>query len=196
MAAAETVTQAELGRDLGVTRQRVNNLVRAGRIVLDENGRIDPVRAKAAIAAAADPRKGRNGRSIMTEPASAETGAGASRDNHAPADDDGAAAARNLYSKARAAKEANEARLAELRLHERLGDLVDAKTVRAEQFRAARAVRNAVLAVPARLGLGRGERDLVRRELEKALEAVSDAFSGNGIGGDGASDGDDVRRVV
>jgi hypothetical protein len=85
---------------------------------------------------------------------------------------------------ARAAREAYNAKLAELNFRERAKQLVDAGTVRARAFENARAVRDAVLGLPNKIGAElAAETDPVKvqnlliLELTRVLEELATAAS-------------------
>ena len=60
------ISQSEYARQRGVSRQYVNRLVRQGVIAL-ENGKIDPARADAALAARRDPARPERRKAINTD---------------------------------------------------------------------------------------------------------------------------------
>ncbi|MGL4233158.1 MAG: hypothetical protein ACRCWJ_17460 [Casimicrobium sp.] len=53
----ERLNQSQYAQRIGVSRQRVSDLVKAGKIAKDENGKIDPIAADIALARVADPSK-------------------------------------------------------------------------------------------------------------------------------------------
>lgn len=85
------------------------------------------------------------------------------------------------YTKARTAREAYNAQLARLEYEERSGKLVNADEVKAEAFRLARTVRDAMMNIPDRVSAElAGEMDarnihaLLTDEIRKAMESLID----------------------
>lgn len=92
----------------------------------------------------------------------------------------GAAAA---YVKARAVREAMNAKIAKLDLEEKAGRLIDAEQVKNEAFKAARAVRDSLLNIPDRLApeLAAETNQFkvharLLEEMRRALEGLASAF--------------------
>jgi phage terminase Nu1 subunit (DNA packaging protein) len=84
------------------------------------------------------------------------------------------------YSKAKADREGWLAKIAELEYHQKRARLVDAEEVRRELFSRSRAIRERLLAIPARLAPGllgvetaREMEDRLREELVSALQDLS-----------------------
>lgn len=94
------ITQAELARRLKVSRASVSKAVKAGRIVADDDGLFDPVEAEMQWLSNTRP----------SAKAKRKAGAGS-------------------YAEARARKEAALARMAELRLAQAEGDLIEREAV-------------------------------------------------------------------
>lgn len=142
--ATARVTQAELARQLEVSRQAVNDLVRRGIIEVGQDGRIDLELARVALANRVRP-SGKTAAALGTPPpvaqgiAIAPPGADATPDTGVS------------YHVAKTLREAAEAKIAQLRLGELRGELVRADTVRAETARLAASLRESLLQLPARL---------------------------------------------
>ncbi len=96
----DLISQAEYGRRKGVTRQRINTLVKEGVINLVE-GHVDPIAADAAIEKAGDPCRAKK-----IKPT------------------------RGDFYAARAAKEVALAELREMEVKEKKGDLVNAEELK------------------------------------------------------------------
>jgi hypothetical protein len=109
----------------GVALSAVQKALDAGRITAQKSGKIDPKAADKAWDQATDPSKQRG-------------------KQRAPASES--------FAMARAAREAYNAKLAELNFRQRAGQLVDAATVRRRAFENARVVRDALLLLPDSIG--------------------------------------------
>lgn len=122
------VSIREFARRKGVSDMAVRKAIERGEVVKEADGSIDPARNahwQPRLTVAAEPRP---------EPASEERLSGIPD-----------------YAKSRAIREAYAARLAKLEFDERSGKLVSADAVRIEQFRIARALRDRLLQLPAKL---------------------------------------------
>jgi phage terminase Nu1 subunit (DNA packaging protein) len=88
------------------------------------------------------------------------------------------------YKRAQAKREAHRAVLAELEVNEKQGKLIPVEQVRADADRAARIVRDTLLAFPDRVSallIGQDERRMaatLRAEIRSALQRISDAIEG------------------
>lgn len=85
------------------------------------------------------------------------------------------------YTKARTAREAYNAQLARLEYEERSGKLVNADEVKAEAFKLARTVRDAMMNIPDRISAelvgqtdARDIHALLSSEIRKAMESLID----------------------
>lgn len=164
--ARPTMSRAEYARHRGVSRPAVTKAVQAGRIPLEPDGRIDPMRADAAWRANTDPSKP----SAATAP---PMGIGP----EAPAGESTIAASPMSYADARALREYNLARLADLEFRKQSATLVEVDEVRDVAFRTARAARDLILAAPDRLApllTGQTDQAVVFRMLTEDLTRVCD----------------------
>jgi hypothetical protein len=163
------LSQAEWARRAGFSRQYANKLVRRG-VVRLVDGRVDPAQAAAALAALrqpARPERRTGGRDVGGR--GGEDGNGAGADGVRPEPPRaplpfpgggggigngfgaGAADLPTLLLKSRIKSEVERARLLELRARAQAGRLLPADAVEAAAFARARAVRDALLALPDRL---------------------------------------------
>ena len=138
---AELITQAEYARRRDVSRQYIHRLVTQGKIPTDELKRIDPDVADAVLAQLADPARRLNDMPDDTDGIPAE-----SYEGEAPAEPAGNG--HTSFAKFRSAREAYQAKLAQLDYEERAGKLVKKEEVEREAYDAARLIRDRFLAVP------------------------------------------------
>lgn len=140
---AELVSQSEYARRRDVSRQYVNKLVQQGRIPTDEKKRIDPDTADAVLQMDADPARRLNDpeQENVPDPANSfeEEAAG------------GASGGHTSFARFRSAREAYQAKLAQLDYEERAGQLLRKSEVERETFDVARQVRDRFLALPQEL---------------------------------------------
>jgi hypothetical protein len=167
---AELVSQSEYARRKNVSRQYINRLVQQGKIPADEEKRIDPDLADAVLAQLADPARRLNGGTEEeTDPVPAddyeEENAGS-----APAN------GHTSFAKFRSAREAYQAKLAQLDYEERAGKLVKKDEVEREAFDISRQLRDRFLSLPQELaGTLVGMSD--EKEIAKFLRAkIRDAL--------------------
>lgn len=143
----------------GVSSMAVSKAIKAGRIKKNANGKIDVAQADADWEAntkpqmhsppTTPPKRGKRGKASSVEIEIAS------------------------YGESRARREAANAELAELERDRLRGVLIDADTVRNEAFTAARAVRNTLQAIPARLSAilaGETDSKKIFRILEDAID--------------------------
>lgn len=138
---AELITQAEYARRRDVSRQYIHRLVTQGKIPTDELKRIDPDVADAVLAQLADPARRLNDMPEDTDGLPAE-----SYETETPAEPAGNGHA--SFAKFRSAREAYQAKLAQLDYEERAGKLVRKEDIEREAYDAARLIRDRFLAVP------------------------------------------------
>ncbi|MET4695015.1 hypothetical protein [Endozoicomonas lisbonensis] len=129
------LSQSEFAKRQGWSRQYVGKLVRSGKITLI-NGKIDSERALAAIKAQSEPST-----ELRTRPRSEAVLPSAPTDSRQAVD----------FVTARTMREAFRAKMARMEYEEKAGKLTDASKVKADAFRAARIVRDALLGLPDRL---------------------------------------------
>lgn len=177
MASAQSIataraTQAELARQLGVSRQAINDLVKRRVLDVGQDGRIDVEMARVALANRVRPSsKTAAALTSPTAPAIAVPAPPA-----APSAPDTVTS----YHVAKTLREAAEAKIAQLKLSEMQGQLVRAETVRAETARLAAALRESILQLPARLTPVLAAEsdpaklhDLLERELHQVLAQLT-----------------------
>lgn len=143
----------------GVTLRAVQKALETGRIQKSKDGKIDAASADVSWNESTDPSKQRGDTSSTSE----------------------------AFAKARAAREAYNAKLAQLNYEQRSGNLVDSSAVRRRAFENARAVRDVLLNIPNRIsGELAGETDpakvhtMLTVEITRALEELTSARSSVG----------------
>lgn len=134
---ATWVTQAEYAKHRGVSRQAVHKALRAGRIVVGEDGKIDQEAADAAWKGNSSPQM---------QPGSLNGGAGQPRQRESVGDSSALS-----YAQARSVREGWQARLARLEYEERVGVLLNRDEVKVAVFNKDRRVRDLLLALPDRV---------------------------------------------
>ncbi|QQG36834.1 MAG: hypothetical protein HYS17_03420 [Micavibrio aeruginosavorus] len=140
---AELITQAEYARRRDVSRQYIHRLVTQGKIPTDELKRIDPEIADAVLAQLSDPARRLN---EMPE----ETESAAEIYDQDPATEP-AGNGHASFAKFRSAREAYQAKLAQMDYEERAGKLVRKEEIDREAFEAARLIRDRFLSLPQEL---------------------------------------------
>jgi len=138
------LSQREYARSRGLSHQAVNKAVRSGRIPMVA-GQIDPV---AADAARAQNTRLRVDTSEPDPPTPISPGTGGLNGGHATAASERPKA---TYTAARALKEVYLAKQAKLDYERSEAKLVPVEEVRTQAFEAARAIREQLLVLPARL---------------------------------------------
>lgn len=175
-------TVREWAEAVGISRQAAYKAVTRCAIPVDEHGLVDPEQATQLYRARTRARAHR----LRPAAAPATTTRASRNAKHAPGARNDAAGAStprgngDHYMLARARRERAEAALAEMRLAEASGRLVDAQAVRAAYGARVAAVRDGLLQMPARLAaeLAReGDESSVRRMLEDAVRRVLTQFS-------------------
>ncbi len=140
---AELITQAEYARRRDVSRQYIHRLVTQGKIPTDDLKRIDPEIADAVLAQLSDPARRLN---EMPE----ETESAAEIYDQDPATEP-AGSGHASFAKFRSAREAYQAKLAQMDYEERAGKLVRKEEIDREAFEAARLIRDRLLSLPQEL---------------------------------------------
>lgn len=144
------VTQVELARELGVSKQAVNKGIKAGRIRPGADGRLDlPAsierwRATSGGTGAENGRRAHRSAESPDRPGRGEYGAQSADVPRSPGGAD--------YHVGRAVRETYLAKLARLKYEEASGRLVDGEEVKRHYFRLVRDARNSLLALADRLG--------------------------------------------
>lgn len=143
-----SVSIREFARRIGVSHTAVQKAIKAGDLSTLPSGRLDPERALAQWSAnrpmtAIKQHASPPGRSRPPAPPAVDPEAD-------PSPQKGKRSA-EAYSAARAVHEAHKARLAELTLKRKQGELVDAAAVRRRAFDYARTIRERLQAIPERV---------------------------------------------
>lgn len=136
----KTLSQAEYAKHRGVSEAAVSKAIKAKRITLTQDGRIDPVAADAQWAANSRVRAG-TGRSPA--PSTRDPSEGADEGVEKPGSND--------YWDARSRREMAEAETAEMELAKLKGELIEVKAVENVWSKTCSAVREHLLQVRARL---------------------------------------------
>lgn len=164
---------AVLARELGVRRQSVHELVKRGILHVDADGRIDVELARVAILQRVRP----SGKTARKAAAGAEPGAAATT----PAPADGGPI--TSYHVARTLREATEARIAQLELAKRRGELVNAADVERNTFKVMRMLRDRLTSIADRTAaIVAAESDVSRchaviaAEVRDCLQSTVDAL--------------------
>lgn len=148
------LTQAELARQLQVSRQSINELVSRGLLTLDASGRISLADAQLALAAnltrpdaktLAQFDPGQPGPNSTAANAAATAGSAV---DAAPPDED---SSQSTYHVARALRETFEAKLKRLRYQQETGASIELDEAKRIVFTAFRTLRDQLLNVPARI---------------------------------------------
>lgn len=175
---APKLTQAALARELAVSRQAINDLVKRGVLSVDRDGKIDLELARVAIANRVRP----SGKTAAALP----TGATAAPQPAARAAAEGTAAPDDMavtsYHVAKTLRETAEARLAQLKLSEQRGEVIRVEAVRSALGSLLAATRDSLLQIPARLAPvlaaeadAAKVHDLMQAELHQALAQLTSA---------------------
>ncbi len=160
----------------GVSHVAVLKAVKAGRIPIEADGTIDPVKADAAWERSTDPSKAKGKKAVKPGPVTeklkpvADTAIGSVRET---LKEQGLPSGGNVtFVQARTAHEIAKAHLARLRLQRMKGELVDRARATALVFRLAREERDAWANWPARVAaLIAAELGADPHAMQKALEA-------------------------
>lgn len=163
----------ELARRLGCAPSHVHKLKMRGVLAFGEDGLIEEAAARGAIEAARDPQK-----DYVRERYEGN------RPGQAPGQGPGQVSDNTTYHRAKSAREAIEARRAQVLLERLMGELVAVADVKREYFAIARTVRDGLLALPDRLaptlaveGDARQVHELLAAEIEQVLHGLSRDFS-------------------
>ncbi|MDY0063206.1 MAG: hypothetical protein RBU45_25590 [Myxococcota bacterium] len=175
---AELVTQTEFARRVGVSRQRVGQLLDDGRLPIDQRTRRIPW-AEGLAAWSADrgieaPATG----SAMTEAEALEIVRRDPPALHAPGADSAADSAANVaaqHAKARAADKVWQAKTRELRYQTLRGTLVERADVDTDSENVAALIRSTLLAIPSKLAPQLSGRILETATVEQLLAAEIEA---------------------
>jgi phage terminase Nu1 subunit (DNA packaging protein) len=158
------IKQAALARELGVSRQAINDLQARGIIPRSEDGLIDVDLARHAIGSRVHP-SGKTVEALNAPPSSPES----------RQDDE-----KMSYNLAKTLREVSEARMAQLKLRQMQGELVSMEKVRAASMRMSRMLRDSVLGVPSRIAqtlATETDSHKIEQSLQEALRRALDDIS-------------------
>jgi hypothetical protein len=177
---ARRVRQAQLARELGVTRQSINELVKRGVLPEDGDGLIDVELARVALANRVRPSS-KTAAALGTAVIGAD-GAPLPAAAPAPAAVD---TSTTSYHVAKTLREATEAKIAQLKLAELSGELIRVADVRSAYAKRAAGLREALLQLPSRLApVMAAESDqarcyqLLEQELHEVLQQITEPDGG------------------
>ena len=183
---AQRLTQAQLARELGVSRQAIHKHVDAGTLAVGDDGKIDLDQARAAMQTLHPGAKTVQALAASAPPAAAPASVSAETQVVIPAaatqflaDADEHGMSTN-YHIARTLREAEEARMARLKREEMEGQLIRLEAVRSVAANTLAATREALLQLPARLstvlaaeGSPARVHDLLQQEIHQALAQLA-----------------------
>jgi hypothetical protein len=175
------MTQAEYARHRGISRQAVSKAIRSGRIVLTQDGMIDPAAADASWRRNTDPSKPSN--SVAGNPRGAVPRARRSVTQAHSVATSGLSPGPD-YHVSRAVRETYLAKLVRLEFEVKTGKLIDAEESRHAAFQDNRRVRDLLLAIPDRTAAQLAAcpdpaecHRLLAAEIRRACEELSDEQS-------------------
>ncbi len=168
----ERIGTGELAKRLGISRQRVNDLAREGKLTREADGRWDPDRAMDELAKTLDGQQQRHARvKPRTIPQTPQQ-----------TDSEGlpmSGSAHEIFNRARAAKEVAIAKERQLDLRRRQGELLEASDVELAWTRKLTSFKERLLAIPDRLAQklaavseDREIRAILDGEIKAALRAL------------------------
>lgn len=205
--AQERLSQADYARRTGVSKQRVNQLVKDGRIPLDADGLVIVEQADANLAAMLDQRKANRDRQIAMAAAHglpAVAVAPGELPLEAPEQATDSAPRRPAqtptngatdYWEHKARREKIEADRADLAYRRAIGELVDAGEVARERFETAQLVATSLLQIPAKVAPVIAPQDPLRAErlLTEEINRVLNELAGDL---DQPAAGEDAERAA
>jgi hypothetical protein len=162
----------ELAKRLGISRQRVNDLAREGKLTREPDGRWDPDRAMDELSKTLDSRHRRRAK---VQQRGVRQDSRASESEGLPL----TGSAHEIFNRARAAKEVAIAKERQLDLRHRQGELLEASEVELAWTRKLTAFKERLLAIPDRLAQklaaiaeDREIRAILDGEIRMALKAL------------------------
>jgi hypothetical protein len=170
------VSIREAARQVGKSEAAIRKAVKSGRVTLNADGTVDVEKLRLQLAANTDPVRGGDRR----------LGAAATHANFGAAwsASDAQSRSAGTFQAARATREAFEAKLAELKYREAIGEYLRKADVELEQANLFAAVRERLLAVAHRVGpLARGAATdaeaiaLIDAEIRLAMQAGVDRYA-------------------
>lgn len=162
---ARRVTQADLARELGVSRQAVNDLVKRGVLVLGADRKLDLDAARVIVQERVRP--------------SGKTASAVAASDAAPAATEAKPDNAAAYYVAKAAREASEAGIAQLRLRQMQGELIEREPTVQATFTAFRQLRNGLTFLPRKLSgqlVGKTQPREIQQIIETEIRSALDAF--------------------
>jgi len=180
-AGVRRIKPAELARELGVSRQAINDLQKRGKLPRSDDGLVDVDLARHAIANRVRP-SGKTS-SALTAPPQQPAGIGAAGGMQADAE-------QVSYMEAKRQRESAEAKIAQLKLRQMEGELVSIEKVRAASMRMARMLRDAVLGVPSRIAqtlASESDSHQIEQTLMKSLRRALDDIASLNV--------EDIKRL-
>src|SRR6185503_6142289 len=182
---AKGVSLREFARRMGVRISAVQKARDAGRITLNPDGTVDPVRGRRQWGENTIHSKRHRGRprvkGTQTEPEPTPEGSREDRE------DTGGEGMSSGWHRAREVHETIKARLLQLELEKKQGKLLDADEVRRTTFALARRTRDRLLAMPSRLGpeVSGLSPDEATRVLREEVERICEELAGKPPSEDG-----------
>jgi hypothetical protein len=175
---ADRVKTAELARILGISRQRVNELSRKGKLTRGTDGGWDPDKARAELGRTLEDQQER--RSKVETPRSKVERAFPPRDPET-VDLPMSGSTHDIFNRARAAKEIAIAKERQLQLRRRQGELLEAAEVELAWTRKLTSFKNRLLGLPDKMASRLAAcsdvlecRALLDGELRSVLNALSE----------------------
>ena len=162
----ERVSQSELARRIGVTRQRINALVKKGRLIVGEDKKLGVEESLEALRVTDDPSQATRMSLGKVEP---------DKEDESEVRALIAKGKTPTYGDAKTMREIYLARMAKLRYDEARGIVVERNKVESEAFALGRVVRDSLMVIPSRLREVLSATDdpkEVHRLLERELTSV------------------------
>ena len=173
---ADRVKTAELARILGISRQRVNELSRKGKLTRGADGRWDPDKARTELGRTLEDQQERRSK-VETPRSKVERGFPPREPD--PDDLPMSGSTHDIFNRARAAKEIAIAKERQLDLRRRQGELLEAREVEQAWTQKLTSFKNRLLAIPDRLAQklaaiteDREIRAILDGEIKAALQAL------------------------
>ena len=194
LTAPRRVRQAQLARELGVSRQAINKLVQRKVISADQDGLIDVELARHAIASRVSPDS-KSSQAISVLPAVATIPTASAAATPAAAADSAALDEGTIvnYHVAKTLNETAQARMNQLKLKEMQGELIRLADVRTAVAGSMAMAREALMQVPTRLSAilaGVSDASEIHRLLDEEIVSALQEL-GRGLGNAALEDIDD-----
>jgi len=177
---AERVGTGELAKRLGISRQRVSDLAKEGKLTREPDGQWDVARAMAELSRTLDNQQRRRVRlAAVPQNSPAPVQVDETGDFSLPGQTLSARTTHDLFNRARAAKEIALAKERQLDLRRREGELLEAREVERAWTQKLTSFKNRLLAIPDRLAQklaaiseDREIRAVLDGEIKMALQAL------------------------